>query len=442
MKKNIQRTNGVTTVVGANGKIVDNLKGLAGPSGKVILIAPVVAPETDGEDESEDGEPGRTGTITAPPAIEKELYPGFQEEARNTEYHQLAREAGLPSSARTGAMIAFLATPGKWEGLLERRKFVAPDARYGVEGDCWIFTGSLSSGYGQAAIKLPGQKLVGVMLHRLALAYDGRLAELVLEGKEADHLCHRTACFNPAHLVAATGSDNNARGKNKNLESFFSTYGTASKRVNAIMWACQPENRDKWIKWIEDRTEWRDGHRVLTTTPNKHGYHAVNIYHQGDSIPVAVHNLSYALQYGFYDAATNPDGYNVALERDHSCVRGDGSKSCIAHLIQMTKSENAGSGRAVVRTDAEFRAANAARYRKNLAGMTDAELTEFRATKAVTNAARYGKNRAAMTDAELTDYRAADALKSAARYERKKAEKLAATTTTTTEPIDAASDWF
>lgn len=72
-------------------------------------------------------------------------------------------------------------------------------------GDCHIWTGSLSNGYGQLWVLLEGKK-VRRLAHRLA--YEKNSGGPIPKGMDIDHACHVPACVNPEHLRAVTHEQN------------------------------------------------------------------------------------------------------------------------------------------------------------------------------------------------------------------------------------------
>lgn len=69
-----------------------------------------------------------------------------------------------------------------------------------LDGDCWLWQGALA-GKGYPVVADDRERYV----HRLVLLLDGRG---LVEGKQAAHRCGRSVCVNPAHIYAATQSEN------------------------------------------------------------------------------------------------------------------------------------------------------------------------------------------------------------------------------------------
>jgi len=78
--------------------------------------------------------------------------------------------------------------------------------RLNMEGECWVWTGAKSDGYGQ--VRLKGNARSGYV-HRLVYEhYRGP----VPDGLQIDHLCRNRACANPSHLEPVTQRENLLRG--------------------------------------------------------------------------------------------------------------------------------------------------------------------------------------------------------------------------------------
>lgn len=79
---------------------------------------------------------------------------------------------------------------------IEDRGFLTP---------CWIWTGTLRSGYGVA--------LIGGKRTRMHRWYFERARGKIPAGLEPDHLCHQKDCVNPDHMEAVSHAQNVRRSK-------------------------------------------------------------------------------------------------------------------------------------------------------------------------------------------------------------------------------------
>lgn len=83
---------------------------------------------------------------------------------------------------------------------------------------CWVYTGSLSEGYGRT--KINGRRW---LVHRYVWEHTyGPIAD----GLELDHLCRNRACCNPAHLEPVTPVVNQRRS--------FSPWGINARKTHCI----------------------------------------------------------------------------------------------------------------------------------------------------------------------------------------------------------------
>lgn len=87
----------------------------------------------------------------------------------------------------------------------------APDtlaAQRGL-GNCWVWTGRLSHGYGVIQIGTLAMPTT-VLAHRLAWEMEN--GRQFPKGLEPDHLCRRPSCMKPLHLEPVTHRENMLRG--------------------------------------------------------------------------------------------------------------------------------------------------------------------------------------------------------------------------------------
>ena len=69
-----------------------------------------------------------------------------------------------------------------------------------LDGDCWVWTGALSSGYGNFWSNKKAYRT-----HRVAYI---EFVDEIPSHLELDHLCSNKSCFNPDHLEAVTHQEN------------------------------------------------------------------------------------------------------------------------------------------------------------------------------------------------------------------------------------------
>lgn len=87
----------------------------------------------------------------------------------------------------------------RYESLVDRI-----EARLDRTGDCWLWPGGTSAGYGKLGL-WTGEKMRTVYAHR---AMYQRHVGPIPEGMEIDHRCGVLLCANPSHLEAVTHAEN------------------------------------------------------------------------------------------------------------------------------------------------------------------------------------------------------------------------------------------
>ena len=108
-------------------------------------------------------------------------------------------------------------------------------ARVDKSGDCWLWTGASSKGYGQFMVE-------SRLRYTHQLAYEWARGP-VPSGLQLDHLCRTTMCVRPDHLEPVTARVNNLRGTGaaaKNAARTHCAWGhpfdTENTHVNARGW--------------------------------------------------------------------------------------------------------------------------------------------------------------------------------------------------------------
>lgn len=85
------------------------------------------------------------------------------------------------------------------------RSVEAPCLTKGLTSTCWVYQGHLLKGYGQLHVQ-------GKTGYTHQVAYLELIGEMPA-GLEPDHLCGRSACWNPWHLDPVTHSENVRRSR-------------------------------------------------------------------------------------------------------------------------------------------------------------------------------------------------------------------------------------
>lgn len=81
-------------------------------------------------------------------------------------------------------------------------------SRVDRSGNCWLWTSTVSNGYGAMVITADG-KSINYLAHRIAFTW---MRGPIPNGMVLDHLCRNTLCVNPAHLEVVTSVENTRRG--------------------------------------------------------------------------------------------------------------------------------------------------------------------------------------------------------------------------------------
>jgi hypothetical protein len=86
------------------------------------------------------------------------------------------------------------------------------------EGECWIWTGALSSaGYGRFTVRINGRPYC-FWAHRAA--YELFLNKPIPEGMTLDHLCRCKACVRPGHLEPVSREENSRRAHKSRAKAY------------------------------------------------------------------------------------------------------------------------------------------------------------------------------------------------------------------------------
>lgn len=74
---------------------------------------------------------------------------------------------------------------------------------------CWVWTFTVSNGYGAFTLRCDDGENRQLMAHRIAYTW---LVGPIPDGLVIDHLCRNTLCVNPEHLEPVTPATNTLRG--------------------------------------------------------------------------------------------------------------------------------------------------------------------------------------------------------------------------------------
>lgn len=118
-------------------------------------------------------------------------------------------------------------------------------------GDCWIWTSTISNGYGCMNIGGMRPKGAQFMAHRISYTWT---VGPIPEGMLLDHLCRNTLCVNPAHLEVVTHIENTMRG--------FSPFAIKARQLRCKRGhEFTPENttiRKNGTRWCKECARMRD----------------------------------------------------------------------------------------------------------------------------------------------------------------------------------------
>ncbi len=121
------------------------------------------------------------------------------------------------------------------------------------DAGCWIWSGTLSKGYGR--VSLDG---IGSATHRLT--YE-KLVGPIPVGLQIDHLCRVPACCNPTHLDPVTAAENIRRGETSKWQrdKTHCPQGHEYDEVNTYRYARKDGTKERQcIKCIRIRTKERN----------------------------------------------------------------------------------------------------------------------------------------------------------------------------------------
>jgi hypothetical protein len=125
----------------------------------------------------------------------------------------------------------------------------AKDGRRENLGPCWLWTGPLVDGYGQAQFEGRGQRIMRVIYRQLVGP--------IPEGLVLDHLCRVRRCVNPAHLEPVTNRENGLRGETIQARFFARTHCDNGHPFSGENLIIRPENGSRRCrKCCNERHRW------------------------------------------------------------------------------------------------------------------------------------------------------------------------------------------